>query len=58
MTSYYITYEELYPILEDEWKSEFLFSYKSSTDNDLTKKYKNISIGHETIWWRTDAGTF
>jgi hypothetical protein len=55
VTAYYITYEELYPIIEDEWESEFLFSYKSARDNELTQQYENVSIGHEIIWG-ADAG--
>lgn len=57
VTSYHITFEELYQIHGNEWESEFLFSHKSSRDNDLTKKYKNVSIGHETIWWGADTGS-
>lgn len=54
VTAYYITYERVY--LENEGESDYLFSYTSSRDNELTEEYGNSSIGKETIW-ETDAGT-
>ena len=54
VTSYYISFDEIILISENERKSEFIDSYISSRDNDLGKRYKNSSIGHDIIWW---AGT-
>jgi len=56
VTSYNITFEELFQIGANEWESEFLWSHVSTRDNELTERYGNISIGREIIWW-ADAGT-
>ncbi len=56
VTAYYITYEELVFISEDEWEFEFLFSYLSSRDNDLTDRYGAVSIGRVIIG-DAEAGT-
>jgi hypothetical protein len=56
VSAYYITFEELYQLPGNEWESEYVFSYESSRNNDLTKQYRNVSIGKETIWG-ADAGT-
>jgi len=56
VTSYNITFEELFQISANEWESEFLWSHVSTRDNELTERYGNISIGREIIWW-ADAGT-
>jgi hypothetical protein len=46
IASYYVTYEEI--IRNSE--TEFLFSYNVVRDNDLTKKYGDVSIGKETLF--------
>ena len=46
VTAYYVTYEEML----SETESEFLYSFKTSRDNDLTKKYSNNSIGRVVFW--------
>ena len=56
VTAYYITHERVYQTLGNEGESDYLFSYKSSRDNDLTKEYNNASIGKEIIW-EANAGT-
>jgi len=56
VTAYYITYEEVEQIHENDWESEFFFSYRTSRDNDLTKRYERVSIGHEIIFG-VDDGT-
>ena len=56
VTAYYIAYEEMVQVHEDDWESEFFFSYKTSRDNDLTRRYRNASVGHETLFG-VDEGT-
>ena len=46
VTAYYITYEEIIPDVE----SEYLYSFTTSRDNDLTRDYNNYSIGRVIIW--------
>jgi len=48
VTTYYLTYDEI--VNDDELESDFLYSYMAARDNDLTEKYKNVSIGHEIIF--------
>ena len=46
VTAYYVTYEEVI----SETETEFIYSYKSSRNNDLTAAYNNFSIGQDLIW--------
>ena len=41
---------------EGDLEFEFFFSYKTSRDNDLTERYRNASVGHETLFG-VDEGT-
>lgn len=51
VTAYYISLEALTEVAVDEWESEFLYSHRSSRDNNLTKKYQSVSVGREFIWF-------
>jgi len=50
VTAYYVTFNELFEVGEDEYDIDFLFSYKSSRDIDLTDEYGNYSIGRHLFW--------
>ena len=50
VTAYYTRFTEIIPITENDFEEEYLFGFKNSRDNDLTKDYKNYSIGRQTIW--------
>jgi len=50
VTSYYARFSEIIPISEQDFEEEYLFGFKTSRDNDLTKEYKTNSIGRQAIW--------
>lgn len=50
VTAYYLRYEEMELTGGDEREVEFLDSYSSSRDNDLTERYQAVSIGRTTIF--------
>ncbi|MBN2282229.1 MAG: DUF4249 family protein [Candidatus Marinimicrobia bacterium] len=50
VTAYYVRYQEIIPVSEDDYEREYLFGFTSSRDNDLSEKYQNYSIGRESIW--------
>lgn len=51
VTAYYITSEELESIDNPSGNSDFINSYAQTRDNDLTKKYRDVSVGSGAIWW-------
>lgn len=54
VTAYYVTFEEVVQINENEWETEFIDSYIASRDHDLTEKYKSASIGRTVIFGATN----
>jgi len=59
VTSYFITVEVSEQIHEDSPEFEFVDSFSSSRDNDLTEEHKDVSIGKENfqVSQQADAGT-
>lgn len=50
VTAYYVSYDEIYEVDEGIYESDFLFSYKSTINQEATKNYNGLSIGKETLW--------
>jgi len=50
VSAYYITLYEILETGEDEFSAEYLFSYKSARDMDLTQQYGQYSIGRHVFW--------
>jgi len=55
VSAYYVTVDEGYNIANDEWHFEYIYSFASSRDIDLSKQYENASVGRTIILVSSDA---